>query len=129
MSAQAEDSGRYLAMTRPSPIKIKTSGNSLFVTEPVRSSPALTKNNITAKTSLLKAETDPQFSTTPQIDNQANPSQRNPLVLVNEKLNPNHSLVVAAGYGRLWNDQSMLHYISPGRQEPGCAYVKASFNF
>jgi len=131
MSANAEDKTRQLAMVRPNPTKIKITTTSPVVAEPAKSSSDLMQHKTTPAMVSARAGSDVNISNNLnlQIDKQTNPDQHNPLVLVRENLNSSHSMVVAAGYGRLWNDQSMLKYISPARQEPGCAYVKASFNF
>ena len=128
VSTKAEDSIRHLAMVRPTPTRIKAA-TSPIISEPVRSSPALLQRTVALETSVIKAETDPNFSTNPQIARQTNPDTRSPLEFVHGNLNSNHSMVVAAGYGQLWNNQSMFKHISSQRQEPGCAYVKASLNF
>jgi len=41
----------------------------------------------------------------------------------------NMTFSVQAGYGRIWDEQSMLQKLSDGHQELGCAYVSANFSF
>ena len=36
---------------------------------------------------------------------------------------------VQAGYGRIWDEQSMMSKISAGHQETGCAYLGAKISF
>ena len=36
---------------------------------------------------------------------------------------------VQAGYGRIWDERSILQKISAGHQEVGCAYVAANISF
>jgi hypothetical protein len=36
---------------------------------------------------------------------------------------------VQAGYGRIWDEKSMLPLIAAGHQETGCAYVAANISF
>jgi hypothetical protein len=64
-----------------------------------------------------------------QIENQTNSGQPESLQLVRESSQPNKSVTVQAGYGRIWDDQSTLQKISVGHQEPGCAYVSAKISF
>jgi hypothetical protein len=57
----------------------------------------------------------------------------NPLELLPENRTAtsrsNMTFSVQAGYGRIWDEQSMLQKISAGHQEAGCAYVSANFSF
>jgi hypothetical protein len=55
-------------------------------------------------------------------------SQRDPLTLVHENLRAARSFEVCVGYEQLWDDSTILPKIS-GRQDAGCAGVKASFSF
>jgi hypothetical protein len=41
----------------------------------------------------------------------------------------NERMLVSAGCGQIWGDASMLRKICPDHQDPGWAYVKASFRF
>jgi hypothetical protein len=41
----------------------------------------------------------------------------------------NEGMIVSAGYGQIWGDASMFRKICPDHQDPGWAYVKASFTF
>jgi hypothetical protein len=41
----------------------------------------------------------------------------------------NVTFSVQAGYGRIWDEHSMLQKISDGHQETGCAYVSANISF
>jgi hypothetical protein len=41
----------------------------------------------------------------------------------------NERMLVSAGCGQIWGDASMLKKICPDHQDPGWAYVKASFRF
>ena len=41
----------------------------------------------------------------------------------------NMEFSVQAGYGRIWDEQSMLQKLSAGHQETGCAYVRANISF
>ena len=54
--------------------------------------------------------------------------QRNPLIFVHENLRAAKSFEVCVGCERLWDDSVILPKIS-GRQDMGCAGVKASFSF
>jgi hypothetical protein len=64
-----------------------------------------------------------------QIENQTNFSQSKTLPLVRDDSQPDKPVTVQAGYGRIWDDQSMLQKICADHQEPGCAYVSARFSF
>jgi len=54
--------------------------------------------------------------------------QRDPLTFVHENLRATRSFEVCVGYEGLWNDSAILPKIC-GRQEAGCAGLKASFSF
>jgi hypothetical protein len=41
----------------------------------------------------------------------------------------NERMLVSAGCGQIWGDTSTLKKICPDHQDPGWAYVKASFSF
>jgi hypothetical protein len=41
----------------------------------------------------------------------------------------NEWMMVSAGCGQIWGDASMFRKICPDHQDPGWAYVKASFTF
>jgi hypothetical protein len=77
----------------------------------------------------MKAE----FTTLMRLEKQAKLSQREPLQLIHENRvsasRSNITFSVQAGYGRIWDEKSMLQKISDGHQETGCAYVSANFSF
>src|ERR1700722_8312444 len=54
--------------------------------------------------------------------------RRDPLMLVHENLRTTRSFEVCIGYEQLWNDSTTLPKIC-GRQDTGCAGLKASFSF
>ena len=64
-----------------------------------------------------------------QIEVQTNTAQSESFQLVRENSRSNKPLTVAAGYGQIWDDKSTLRKIYCGYQDPGCAYVSASFSF
>ena len=64
-----------------------------------------------------------------QIEVQTNIVQGESFRLVRENSRSNKPLTVAAGYGQIWDEKSTLRKIYCGYQDPGCAYVSASFSF
>lgn len=129
LRASASEPVIVLAMARPATVTAKSPATKVTfqATEPVRSSTALIHPLITPETSPLKVEVETTAFQNAHLEKQA--AQHEPLVLVRESLTANRSVCVAAGYGRLWNDESMIKHLSPDRQEPGCAYIKTSFSF
>jgi hypothetical protein len=115
----------------------------LAVNQPSEKSPAALSLDLTPGTddSLLnlknsRPETAGQNDAKPaalssgsQIESQTNFGQPKSLPLVREDSQPDKPVTVQAGYGRIWDDQSMLRKICADHQEPGCAYVSARFNF
>ena len=105
----------------------------LAMNEPAQAS-SVTDNSFTLKNSQPEAvspndEKALALSPSSQIENQTNSGQPELLQLVRESSQPNKSVTVQAGYGRIWDDQSTLQKISAGHQEPGCAYVSAKISF
>lgn len=131
LSARAQALNVQLAMSRPNPATTSVTPFKPASTEPVHSAPILKPVRLTSKAVQTKTETNPVPAVTINVPlgQSGNPEQNAPLVLARENLSDNRSLVVGAGYGRLWDSQCAFKYISPARQEPGCAYVKASINF
>jgi hypothetical protein len=115
-----------LAMARPMTATVKMI-KAPAIAEPVRASAALLHREIKPETAPAKVEVESAAFQNAHLEKQT--VHRAPLILLRENLNSNRSVCVAAGYGQLWNDQSMLKHLSASRQEPGCAYIKASFNF
>lgn len=74
-----------------------------------------------------------EASTDIRLEKSSNSGQGEPLQLVRKNLSAssrsNVAFSVQAGYGRIWDEQSMLQKISAGHQETGCAYVRANFSF
>ncbi|MDD5138994.1 MAG: hypothetical protein PHY43_01900 [Verrucomicrobiales bacterium] len=74
-----------------------------------------------------------EFSTGTLLEEQARFSHGDSLQLVRENRTSasrsNVTFSVQAGYGRIWDEKSMLQKISDGHQESGCAYVSANFSF
>ena len=68
-----------------------------------------------------------------QLEKPAKTGQGNALELVHKNLSAssrsNVAFTVQAGYGRIWDEQSMLSKISAGHQETGCAYLGANISF
>jgi hypothetical protein len=68
-----------------------------------------------------------------RLEKQPKSGQRDPFQFVHQSLNAssqsNMSFSLQAGYGRIWDEQSMLQKIASDRQDPGCAYVSANFSF
>ena len=69
------------------------------------------------------------FSSEARLEQQTGPSANRPFLLVHQNLGPNRSMNVRAGYKEFWDNTSVLRKISPDEQEPGIAYVQASFRF
>jgi len=51
------------------------------------------------------------------------------LQLTRGSLHPGKQLTVEAGYGRMWDETSMLQKLCSDYQDPGYAYVSAHFSF
>jgi hypothetical protein len=77
------------------------------------------------KSDASKSKIENDFST--RLEKPAG-RQHNPLMLVHENLRATRSFEVCVGYEQLWDDSTILPKIS-GRQDAGCAGVKASFSF
>ena len=131
LSARAQDTGTQLAMNRPNFSTVNVSTTTPARTEPVRSALTLKSANVTSQAGQTKVSTNPAPVVTVSLaaDQSGNSEQNSPLVLAHEKLSDHRSVIVAAGYGRLWDGQCAFKYIAPARQEPSCAYLKASINF
>lgn len=130
LAARAQE-GTQLAMNRPNFSTVNVSTTTPAPSEPVHSAPVLKSANIAPQADQTKAQTNPAPVVTVSLaaDQSGNSEQNSPLVLAHEKLSDNRSVIVAAGYGRLWDGQCAFKYIAPARQEPSCAYLKASINF
>jgi hypothetical protein len=80
-----------------------------------------------------ESEVAAETSTTAPLEKAVKADQREPLQLVHKNLSnssrSNVALSVQAGYGRIWDDQSMLSKISGNHQETGCAYLGARISF
>jgi len=89
--------------------------------------------NSSLETASLQNETTAVASPDVRLEKQINSSQHDSFQLVHENLTSssqsNVSFSLQAGYGRIWDEQSMLQKISCDRQDPGCAYVRADFSF
>jgi hypothetical protein len=77
----------------------------------------------------LKATDMDFFLPISHIEFQTNAIQAESFLLVRENSHSRKPLTVEAGYGRIWDDKSTLQKICSDYQDPGCAYVRASFNF
>ena len=64
-----------------------------------------------------------------QIEVRTDTVQGESFQLVRENSRSSKPVTVAAGYGQIWDDKSTLRKIYCGYQDPGCAYVSASFSF
>jgi hypothetical protein len=65
-----------------------------------------------------------------RLEKQSRSGQRDPFQFVHESSSQsNMSFSLQAGYGRIWDEKSMLQKIASDRQDPGCAYVSANFSF
>lgn len=78
-------------------------------------------------------EASAEFTTETRLEKPVGSGQADGLQLVHKNLSAssgsNVAFSVQAGYGRIWDEQSMLQKISAGHQETGCAYVSANFSF
>jgi hypothetical protein len=85
------------------------------------------------ETAGLQNENTTEFSSNIRIEKQTASGQHDPFQIVHENLTAssrsNLSFSLQAGYGRIWDEKSMLQKIASDRQEPGCAYVSADFSF
>lgn len=75
-----------------------------------------------------------EISTTEmRLEKTAQPGRGEPLQLLHKNLSTscrsNVAFSVQAGYGRIWDEQSMFSKISAGHQETGCAYLGANISF
>ncbi len=74
-----------------------------------------------------------EISTDAQLEKPAKSGQGDPFQLVHKNLSTssrsNVAFTVQAGYGRIWDEQSMMSKISGNHQETGCAYVRANISF
>ncbi|HTX21486.1 MAG TPA: hypothetical protein VMD27_06490 [Candidatus Aquilonibacter sp.] len=95
--------------------------------QPVSSIAVSDRQKIEAEKSNPEVKND--FSSEARLERQTEPSANRPLLLVHENLGPNRSMNVRAGYRDFWGDESVLRKISPDEQEPGFAYIQASFHF
>jgi hypothetical protein len=60
---------------------------------------------------------------------QTNALQGESFLMVRSNLRPSKPVTVDAGYRQIWDDKSMLQKICADYQDPGYAYVSASFSF
>jgi len=75
-----------------------------------------------------------EISTTEmRLEKTVQPGRGEPLQLLHKNLSAssrsNVTFSVQAGYGRIWDEQSMFSKISAGHQETGCAYLGANISF
>ena len=74
-----------------------------------------------------------EYSTDTRLEKAAQADQREAFQILHKNLSASSrstvALSVQAGYGRIWDEQSMLSKISGGHQETGCAYVGAKISF
>ena len=74
-----------------------------------------------------------QYSTDTRLEKTAKSGADEAFQFVHKNLSSssrsNVAFSVQAGYGRIWDEQSMLSRISGGHQETGCAYVGAKISF
>ena len=84
-------------------------------------------------TSRLEKEMAVEFPADARLEKSAKSGQADSFQLVHENRTSasrsNVSLSIQAGYGRIWDEKSMLSKISAGHQETGCAYVRANLSF
>ena len=64
-----------------------------------------------------------------QIAVQTNFARGESALLVREDSRSSKPMTVTAGYRQLWDENSTLQSICSGYQEPGFAYLSASFSF
>lgn len=64
------------------------------------------------------------------LEKTAGSGQRDSFQLIRENASrSNGTFSVQAGYGRTWDEKSMLSQISAGHQDVGCAYLRANISF
>ncbi len=73
-------------------------------------------------------KTDPFFPAS-RLEAQTNAFQNEALLLVHDASRSNKPVTVDAGYRQIWDDKSTLQKICLDYQDPGYAYVSASFSF
>ncbi|MEJ0090470.1 MAG: hypothetical protein WDM80_12105 [Limisphaerales bacterium] len=126
-SVRAQEAIMTLAMNQP--VKKESSVFTAYSLYDINSSPSNVKNDqpqiVTLndeKTAALKSDI--------LLENQTNSIVRESFLIIQDsRSHSNRIVTVQAGYGQLWNDNSMLQKIVCGHQEPGCAYVSANFSF
>jgi opacity protein-like surface antigen len=134
-SAQAAEPTLTLALAHdPQPQEktfVATYGNLMSGTDSSFSDFSL-KDGEPETISLLN-EKAPESLPNVRLEKQTNSDHRDPFQIVHENLTAssrsNLSFSLQAGYGRIWDEKSMLQKIVSDRQEPGCAYVSADFSF
>ncbi len=84
---------------------------------------------------IIRPETEAatEFTTEIRLEKTAKSGQSDGLQLIHKNLTAsggsNVAFSVQAGYGRIWDEQSMMSKISGNHQENGCAYVGANISF
>jgi len=120
-----------MADHQPSPVEsfalVATNGSSESDNSPA---PATSSPPVTPSP---EKEMAAEISRNTRLEKTANPGPGEPLQLVHKNLSAssrsNVAFSVQAGYGRIWDEKSMLQTISAGHQETGCAFVAANFSF
>ena len=114
-----------LALTSNLPLKKTTAATTPGLMPVTKNSPANLKNS--------QSETSSQNMVAPSsgspMENQSPSTQPESLQLIREDSHPEKSVSIQAGYGQIWDDQSILQKMSADHQEPSCAYVSANFSF
>jgi len=74
-----------------------------------------------------------EFSTDARLEQSAKSGQGDSFQLAHENRTSssrsNMSFSIHVGYGKIWDEKSVLSKISADHQETGCAYVRANFSF
>ncbi|HXI73618.1 MAG TPA: hypothetical protein VNN22_25020 [Verrucomicrobiae bacterium] len=96
------------------------------------SSPAASTNNAPVIVRPEK-EAAAELAKETRLEKSVGSGQADGLQLVHKNLSASGGSSVAfsvqAGYGRIWDEQSVLSKISAGHQETGCAYLGAKISF
>jgi hypothetical protein len=69
------------------------------------------------------------FLPTRHVEAQTNAVQGDAFLLIRNNFHSSKPVTVAAGYRQIWDDKSTLQKICLDYQDPGYAYVSASFSF
>ena len=118
---RAEEPNLILATARNYSTPEKTPAPASIVSD-------FSRKNSQPATTLLKTETWAEFSSIARLEKQTT-THRALFQLLRENLHSNKTVSVQAGYGQIWGEESVLRKICSDRQEPSCAYIRASFSF